>query len=136
MKSMLSILLLSIFAGCTTTQQAATMLKSNFVGKNMDDFVLRYGAPIQKHQLNSGDLLYVWNSGVKSYGIPATTSIQGSTSPYGFSGTAVTTGGGAINVFCEVQIVTASDGAIKSISPTRDTIGDWTTSRCAEIFKE
>ena len=122
--------------GCASTQEAANSLRRNFEGKNIDAFVLRYGAPYQRHQLNSGDLMYTWSSEIRSYGLPTTTTIQGSTSPYGFSGTATKTGGGMINVFCEVQIVTAQDGTVKSISPFRDTIGRWTTSRCAEVFKE
>lgn len=136
LKRVLAFFLLAVLVGCTTTQQATNVLQANFLGRNIDTFVIRYGVPIQRHQLNSGDLLYVWNSGVKSYGLPTTTTIQGYASPYGYSGTAVTSGGGAITVFCEVQIITSPDGTITSISPTRDTIGDWTTSRCAELFKE
>jgi hypothetical protein len=122
--------------GCASTQEAADSLRRNFEGKNIDTLVLRYGAPYQKHQLNSGDLMYTWSSEIRAYGLPTTTTIQGSTSASGFSGTAISSGGGAINVFCQVQIVTAQDGTIKSISPFRDTIGRWTTSRCAEVFKE
>jgi hypothetical protein len=124
------------FSGCASTQEAANSLRHNFEGKNIDVFVLRYGAPYQRHQLNSGDLMYTWSSEIRSYGLPTTTTIQGSTSPYGYSGTATTFGGGMINVFCEVQIVTTKDCTVKSISPFRDTIGRWTTSRCAEVFKE
>lgn len=125
-----------ILAGCASTQEAAQTLSSNFAGKNIDAFVLRHGAPFQRHQLNSGDLLYRWSSEVHAYGLPTTTTVQGTATPVGFSGTATTTGGGTVNVFCEVEILTAQDGNIKSISPVRDTIGRWTTSRCAEIFKE
>lgn len=122
--------------GCASTQEAANRLSSNFAGKNIDAFVLHHGAPFQRHQLNSGDLLYRWSSEIRAYGLPASTTVQGTASPYGFSGTATTTGGGTFNVFCEVQILTTQDGTIKSISPFQDTIGNWTTSRCAEIFKE
>lgn len=122
--------------GCASTQEAANTLTRNFVDKNIDTFVVRYGAPYQRHELNSGDLLYTWSSEIRSYGLPTTTAVQGIRSPSGFSGTATTTGGGTIRVFCEVQIVTAKDGTVKSISPFRDTIGRWTTSRCAEVFKE
>lgn len=123
-------------AGCASTQEAANSLRSNFAEKNIDAFVLRYGAPFQRHQLNSGDLLYTWSSELRTYSLPATTTVQGTASPYGFSATTTTTDGGTISVFCEVQIITTHDGTIKSISPFRDTIGKWTTSRCAEIFKE
>lgn len=136
MKRTLIIPVLAILAGCATTQQATDALQKGFVGRDLDAFVLRYGAPLQRHQLNSGGSIYVWSSEVQSYDLPSTTTIQGTTSPYGFSGSAVTTGGGVVNVFCEVQIVTAPNGTITSIAPTRDTIGRWTTSRCAEVFNE
>ena len=121
--------------GCTTTQQAADALGQKYLGQNIDAFVVAYGAPYAKHILNSGDAMYTWNSGVHSYGMPTTTTVQGTRTPMGFSGTATTSGGGSINVFCEVRIVTAPDGTVKSILPVGDTIGRWTTSRCGEIFK-
>jgi hypothetical protein len=136
MKRILILIIALSLASCASTQEAANRLSSNFDGKNIDAFVLRHGAPFQRHQMNSGDLLYTWSSEIRAYGLPATTTVQGTRSPYGFSGTATTTGGGTVNVFCEVQILTTQDGTIKSISPFRDTIGMWTTSRCAEIFKE
>lgn len=124
-----------VISACSTTQQAADKLQSDFIGKNFDEFVVRYGPPYKKHELNSGDLLYLWNSGVKSYAMPQTTTIQGAISRYSYSETATTTGGGAIKVYCELQIVTSPNGTIKEIKPIRDTIGDWEMSRCAEIFK-
>lgn len=47
----------------------------------------------------------------------------------------MTTGGGNINVFCELQIHTTADGQILNIKTKQDTLGKWTTSRCTEIFK-
>ena len=125
---------LCMLAGCASTQDAASALATRFVGKNIDEFVLRYGAPFQRHELNSGDLMYTWSSGVTSYQMPGTTSVQGTRTSTGFVGTTTTTGGGTINTFCEVQIVTAPDGLVKSIHPVRDTLGNWALSRCAEVF--
>jgi hypothetical protein len=131
-------LLAFLFAisGCTTTQQAMVRANNRYVGKNFDEFVLERGIPTSKYQLNNGDYVYVWNSGIISYNMPATTTMNGTVSPYGsYYGTATTTGGGTLNVFCEVRIHTKSDGTIISIEPVRDTIGNWEMSRCSECFK-
>jgi hypothetical protein len=121
--------------GCTTTQEAMTNATSKYVGKNFDQFVLDHGIPHSKYQLNSGGYVYVWNSGIITYSMPVTTTFSGTASPYSYSGTATTTGGGAIDVFCELKIHTDESGQILSITPVTDTLGKWTTSRCAEIFK-
>jgi len=134
MKAMVGTLLILLLSGCTTTNQAMLRVNNSFAGKNIDEFVLQHGVPYKKHQLNSGDFIYVWNSGVISYQMPATTNLSGTVSPYGYTGTATTYGGGALNVFCEVQIHTAQDGMIRSIQAVRDTIGKWTLSRCSELF--
>ena len=137
MKKIPLILILLLFMGCTTTEQAMQRVNSRFVGRNIDEFVLKHGIPYAKHQLNNGDFIYAWSSGIISYYMPTTTTMSGHVSPYSYySGSAMTTGGGSIDVCCEVQIHTAADGTILSIKPLIDTLGRWTTSRCSEIFKE
>lgn len=127
----------ALAAGCTTTEQAANFLQRQYAGQNLDAFVLKHGAPYKKHQLNSGDVMYAWSSEIRTYAMPTMTTFQGTAAPGGaVTGSAFTTGGGGASVFCEVTIVTRPDGTIKAIDPSYDTIGRWTTSRCAEIFKE
>lgn len=128
--------LILIVLGCTTTKQAMVRANNRYVGKNLDEFVIERGAPDSKYQLNNGEYLYVWNSGVTSFQMPSTTTINGTVSPYGnYYGTGTTTGGGTLEVFCEVRIRTTSEGEIILIEPSRDTWGIWTTSRCSECFK-
>ena len=137
-KTMSTVLILLIFllSGCTTTQQAMKRVSDAFAGKNIDDFVLAYSIPYKKHQLNNGEYVYAWSSGVITYDMPETTSMSGSVDTFGnYSGSAMTTGGGSLEVCCEVQIHTTAEGEILSIKPLRDTWGNWTTSRCSEIFK-
>ena len=63
-------------------------------------------------------------------------TVSGNVSSTGYySGSGTTTGGGSLNVFCEVQIETDEYNIIRAVTITRDTIGNWTTSRCGEIFK-
>ena len=96
----------------------------------MDEFVLRYGAPYSAINLNSGDIAYVWNSGITSLTMPATATTE-------ISGNTAYTqvyGGGAINMQCEVQLVVDAEGTIKSVRILKDTIGAWATSRCHEVL--
>ena len=127
--------LICLTSGCTSTSQGIARANSSFAGKNLDTFVLAHGIPYAKHELSSGEYVYLWNSGVISYAMPHTTSMSGTYTSTGYSGTAHTTGGGTLDVYCEVQIHTEADGTILDIKATKDTWGKWTTSRCAEIFK-
>lgn len=124
-----------ILCSCTSTKQAIDVLNTTMVGKNIDEFVLQYGTPSNKHQMNNGEYIYTWNSGVLSYAMPSTTTMSGTSNSYGYQGTATITGGGSIKVFCEIQIHTDSQGNIINFKAMRDTLGKWTTSRCSEIFK-
>jgi hypothetical protein len=63
--------------GCVSSQEVADTQFSKYVGTNVDAFFIANGAPVQKHQLNNGDLLWVWDSGVTSVYMPATTNITG-----------------------------------------------------------
>lgn len=115
MKAIALILIILLVYGCTTTNQAMLRANNTFVSKNIDEFVLKHGIPYRKHQLNNGDFIYVWNSGIISYTMPSTTSITGTATPYGYTATATTYGGGKLDVFCEVQIHTTAEGKIISI---------------------
>jgi hypothetical protein len=128
------VLVAALLTACASTQDAAAALGVRYAGKNIDEFVVRYGAPYQRHELNSGDIMYTWSSGVTSYQMPSTTTAQGTRTPTGFVGVATTTGGGTLSTFCEVQIITTPAGLVKSIYPIRDTLGNWAISRCAEVF--
>jgi len=135
-KSLVAFSFVLFVSGCTTTEEAMVRANNRYIGKNFDEFVLEHGIPRSKFQLNNGDYIYVWNSAVVSFQMPTTTTVSGTVSPYGsYYGSGITTGGGTLDVFCEVQIHTTSEGKIISIKPVQDTIGIWTTSRCSECFK-
>lgn len=125
-------LALGLLAGCVSTQEVVNRLSPQFVGTNFDSFVLRYGPPKSKFILNSADIVYVWNSGTASVGIPASATTTGS----GNTATTQFHGGGSIDMFCEIQFVTSPNGTIKELSILKDTIGFWTTSRCNEVFEK
>ena len=128
--------LLLVISGCGSTQEAMMRANNRYVGKNIDEFVLERGIPQSKYQLNNGNFVYVWNSGVTSFQMPSTTTVSGRVDSFGnYYGSGTTSGGDTINVFCEIQILTTGEGKIISITPLRDTWGIWTLSRCSECFK-
>jgi len=133
MKKLIVILLLSV-VGCST-KQAMERVNKIFVGKHINEFVLKYGFPYNTHELLNGDFLYTWSSGTTSYQMPTVTTTSGRISPYGsYSGTAITTGGGSIDLFCMVQLRTTKEGKILKIKAVSDTGGRWTASRCFEVL--
>ena len=123
----------SLFAlfGCVSEQSVVNDLKTNFDGKNFDEFVLKFGVPQSKFALNSGEIAYIWNSGTTSVQMPATAT----TTTAGNTSTSQIVGGGSLNLVCELQIVTAPDGTIRHMKIMKDSIGMWTTSRCHEVLK-
>lgn len=129
-------MVLGYMIGCSTTEQGMKRANDAYVGKNVDEFMLRFGPPQNEHKLNNGNVVYQWILGGESYGMPATTSTTGYANSYGgYSGYSTTYGGGSLKIFCDLQVQASSDGTIISINALRDTIGAWETSRCAEIFK-
>ncbi|MBI3596362.1 MAG: hypothetical protein HY203_04325 [Nitrospirae bacterium] len=119
-----------ILSSCVSTQSVVDKLGSLYIGKNFDEFVLNRGVPQKKFVLSNGDVAYVWNSGTSSVAMPVTANTTG----YGNTAKTTVSGGGSIDMFCEVQFVTSPAGIIKQVSILKDTIGFWTTSMCHEVF--
>lgn len=126
-----SLFLAACSTGCVSTQSVAEHLGARYVGKSFDDFAIVHGAPYKSFALSSGETAYVWNSGVTSVGMPATATTTG----YGNMATTTFSGGGTINMSCEVQFIASTQGIVQKVSILRDTIGGWTTSRCHEVLK-
>ena len=118
-------------SGCVSTQAVVDRFGQKWIGRNFDEFVMRYGAPYRKYDLNNGGTAYVWNSGTSSIAMPATAT----TNVYGNTAYTQVSGGGNINMFCEMQLVTDSAGAIRQVTILKDTIGFWVTSRCHEVLE-
>ncbi|MFI5015548.1 MAG: hypothetical protein ACHQAY_24700 [Hyphomicrobiales bacterium] len=124
--------LAAVVSACVTTEQAATALRSKWVGQSADAFFLRYGAPAGDFKLANGDTIYTWTGGQATYTLPAVADTT-----FGPGGTATTTisGGGDVHISCTLQITTSGpERTIKSISPSRDTGGPFSLSRCADVF--
>ncbi len=93
-------------------------LENQWIGKDFDRFVLKYGSPYKKFNLLNGDVLYTWNSGVSSVNIPQleTTSVYGNTVSTQIYGV------GSIKLYCEIQLQVSSKGFIKKLTILKDTL--------------
>jgi hypothetical protein len=110
-----------VCTSCVSTQSVVDRFGQKWIGQNFDEFVLRYGTPYRKFELNSGDIVYVWNSGTSSVAVPATAT----TNVYGNTAYTQLSGGENINMFCEMQLVTDRAGVIRQVIILKDTIGFW-----------
>ena len=120
--------------GCTTTKQAAEVLHSSWEGQPVDAFFVKYGPPVSQYTMADGGKIFTWIGGRADVSLPGSASTT--TNFVGNTAVSTTTydDPADIHLGCKVQIVTAKDGSITSISPVGDSIGMWQTSRCAEIF--
>jgi hypothetical protein len=135
MRNLIIILASLILVGCTTTNDAMRKT-SYYYGKSADDFFRNNGMPLQAYKFDKGDRMYRWSSVAHSVVMPGFTNYSGSVGPFGqVTGSAVSSGGFAINVQCVVDIHADQNNNILKITPVVDTWGDWETSRCNEILK-
>ena len=131
-----TVCILIVLLGCTTTDMALQKLSDRYMNRSADDFFIDNGPPMNAYALREGGSIYVWSSGRRQVALPATTTYSGTATPYGsFRGTSQSTGGGTLDLECEVKIVTDRNNNIQSISITQDTWGWWETSRCNEYFE-
>jgi hypothetical protein len=128
-KTLAAILVGAALSGCTTTEQANEVLATKFVGQSTDSFFLQYGPPSGSHQLNDGRVIYQWEERPRHYTRPSTSTAK----VYGSTTYITTTPGATFDVQCQVRII-AKDGKVQEILSSRDTWGEWQTSRCHEIF--
>ena len=145
MKRIICAGLAMILSGCVSSAAVNEKINNRFIGKNVDQFFVEHGAPAGRYQMNNGQILWTWDSGVSTINMPATTTVTGNTygntygtgTSYGTTAnySAVTTGGGAISMQCVVQLLSDAGGTIIQAKILRDTIGPWTTSMCYETLK-
>ena len=124
-----------LLAACTTTQGMTDRLGERYTGRHVDQFFITYGPPVSEYALSNGDKFYTWSSGITPVTLPGSSNFSGSVSKYGqIQGSSSNTPPTTIPMLCEIRFLTAFDGTIKRIDITRDTIGWWDTSRCAEVL--
>jgi hypothetical protein len=96
-------------AGCAATrQEVVAKLGDQYIGKNVDVLVTRFGPPTSSFRMNSGETSYLWQ-------LNAETSIDIDSNRYGSRGTATTS-------FCKVSVIASTAGIVKSLT-TEDASG-------------
>ena len=124
-------------AACTTTQGVANQIYSVYGGRDVDQFFRVYGPPASQYSFANGDKFYTWNSGMQSVTLPGSANYQGTVYPQGqVYGSATYDPPQTVPIFCEVRFLVDPNGIVKRVDITRDTLGWWQLSRCAEILHE
>ncbi|MHA7968434.1 hypothetical protein [Rhizobium sp. CAU 1783] len=146
-----------VLAGCTTTEEANTVIQSRWVGQPVELFFSQYGPPVSQFQMASGNVIYSWRGGdttryiAPTYTSPTpaqtTTRTETKETQPGVTVTKTTTYGGYQqqpqmisppryeDLFCELQITADPRQTIVAIRATNDTDGEGLSfSRCAEVL--
>jgi len=96
-------------AGCAATrQEVVAKLGDQYIGKNVDVLVARFGPPASSFRMNSGDTSHLWQ-------LSAETNIDIDSNRYGSRGTATTN-------FCKVSVIASTAGIVKALT-TEDASG-------------
>lgn len=116
-----------LLVGCVSTANVESDFSSRWTGKPLDAFVVKHGIPQASQKLNDGRTVVEWTNvhGIADTGAPLQTLVA----------TGAPVQGGSYQLTCKLRIVAAPTGVIESIAIASDTIGRWTTSRCAEVLK-
>jgi hypothetical protein len=145
---------LTTLAGCTTTEEANTVIQSRWVGQPVELFFSQYGPPVSEFSMASGNVIYTWRGGdatryiAPTYTTPpanqpaygTTTTTTEVTKPRrGRTETKTTTTSVGVTVpqqpqmisppryeelYCEVQITADPSERILAIRATNDTDGE------------
>ncbi|MCM2398847.1 hypothetical protein NBH19_22460 [Rhizobium sp. S95] len=146
-----------VLSGCTTTEEANTVIQSRWVGQPVEVFFTQYGPPVSEFPMASGNVLYTWRGGDKTryiaptYSTPTpaqtTTRTETKETKPGVTVTKTTTTGiyqpqpqmisppRYEELFCELQITADPSQRIVAIRASNDTDGEGLSfSRCAEVL--
>jgi hypothetical protein len=88
-----------LLTGClATTQQVATQLGDQYIGKNVDTLVVSWGPPKSTFRMNSGGMSYQWElSSLTGFNVDRNGS------------------GSASTLYCKVTVVTTPTGIITQL---------------------
>ena len=125
---------------CQSSQEAAKLVQSEWIGQRADAFFVANGPPRDSFLRDGGGTIYTWRGGDATITRPGQLRARQTVSPT-YDGRPAR---GAIvsyqppqqlNYFCEMQIATNDQDVIESIRISRDTAGTgFSFSRCGEVF--
>lgn len=118
----------ALLCACATTQQTSQIYAGAWVGKSLDNFVIKHGAPQVRETLSDGRLMVEWRDfyGIGRGGALADTVIS--------SAGGADTQGGSYQLTCAVRMIVDKSSTIREFSIVKDTIGAWRLSRCEEVL--
>jgi hypothetical protein len=123
---------LFLLAACTpaaTPQAAMERASREFAGHDVTEFFISYGSPVSSQAQGDGKT-YRWVS-IEPSGGPRSAGII--TYPGGHFGT-MGSNGEMVSGYCEISIRTDSQERIQKLTLVYDSVGKFSSSRCAEIF--
>jgi hypothetical protein len=132
MSKLAATMLLAVLAAACTNGAAGPYPKSRYIGTNVHQFFLEWGAPVAEHKMKHGWRMYLWYTGRDSIYLPGHTDSE-------LIGNSAWWKGYRIRDFyhrieCGVRIITSPDGTIQEILMHEDSRGWWEFSRCREVF--
>ena len=114
-----------------TGTQSLARANTELKGRNISDFFVMYGMPVDSRTLRDGSVSYRWISLE-----PAMASSPGYiVSSAGHYAIPQAGGNGQmVSGYCEVRILTDKQDRIRNLTLVNDPIGKFSGSRCGEIF--
>jgi hypothetical protein len=125
------VVLVALLCGCTTPPTPLGF-KSRYYGVQADVFFTEWGAPVAKHKVADGGLVYLWYTDRGSAYVPGHTDSELIGNTAWWEG--YTLRNYMTNLECGVRIYTDRTGAISAVLLKEANKGWYENLRCREVF--
>ncbi|VCU68148.1 hypothetical protein PIGHUM_00198 [Pigmentiphaga humi] len=127
---------LLLVAGCATTEETNTAIRTRWIGQPSDVFFAQYGPPQRSYKLADGSAVYNWRGGEKSIQHAAQYRDVPRDKDPKKTDRVMVAPARTVELFCELQINVDAGGRISAIQTQRESSGaGFSFSRCAEVFE-
>ena len=110
MRRLYAVAVCLLLGGCyASTQEVRQQLGDQYIGKNVDTFVLQWGPPASSFKMSTGETSYLWQIG-------SHTNVDVTRDRYGASGTAATT-------FCKINVIASPAGIVTRLTTEDGSVG-------------
>jgi len=120
-----------LLGGCMTPP-TPDAFRSRYYGVPADAFFAEWGAPVAKHSLANGGMVYLWFTGRGSAYFPGHTDSELIGNTAWWEGHSIN--GYMTALHCGVRIYTYPDGTIGQILLKDRNAGWWENLQCREVF--
>lgn len=97
-----------LLIGCVSTESVQHDVALTWIDENFDEFVFEHGEPRSMFRMQNGMQIYKWSSNRH---------------------------GDSAAVACEMDILVDEMNYIRGVRITKDGMGQWQISRCAEVLR-